>query len=120
MVRCDRPMLCCGCCWGRAQAFTLASFLALSPLPQAGEEVLGTAAKLSVSKDHIIIVGDGRTEAEVKARVKQIKNLAAGGAGGWGVRGGRGGSGGTQWWDTVVAGELEAAGCGGAGALGVW
>lgn len=32
-------------------------------------------AQVSVSKEHITIVGDGRTQAEVEARVKQIKNL---------------------------------------------
>lgn len=31
-----------------------------------------------MSKEHITIVGDGRTQAEVEARVKQIKNLLEG------------------------------------------
>ena len=31
--------------------------------------------QVSVSKEHITIVGDGRTQGEVEARVKQIKNL---------------------------------------------
>ena len=44
-------------------------------LDKAGEEVLGTAAKISVSKEAITIVGDGSTQADVEARVKQIKNL---------------------------------------------
>ena len=30
-----------------------------------------------MSKEHITIVGDGSTQADVEARVKQIKNLAA-------------------------------------------
>jgi hypothetical protein len=32
---------------------------------------------VSVSKEHITIVGDGSTQADVEARVKQIKNLAS-------------------------------------------
>ena len=44
-------------------------------LDKAGEEVLGTAAKISVSKESITIVGDGSTQADVEARVKQIRNL---------------------------------------------
>jgi len=43
--------------------------------PQVGEEVLGSAAKVEVSKDSTTIVGDGSTEDSVKARVRQIKNL---------------------------------------------
>ena len=39
--------------------------------------MLGLAAKVSVSKEHITIVGDGSTQADVAARVRQIKNLAA-------------------------------------------
>jgi chaperonin GroEL len=42
-----------------------------------GEEVLGVAAKVEVSKEATTIVGDGRSEDAVKARVKQIKNLIA-------------------------------------------
>lgn len=42
---------------------------------QVGEEVLGSAAKVEVSKDSTTIVGDGSTEDSVKARVRQIKNL---------------------------------------------
>ncbi len=30
-----------------------------------------------MSKEHITIVGDGSTQADVEARVKQIKNLVA-------------------------------------------
>jgi len=45
-------------------------------LEKAGEEVLGTAAKVVVSKEACTIVGSGATEAEVAARVKQIRNLA--------------------------------------------
>ena len=44
---------------------------------QVGEEVLGLAAKVEVSKEATTIVGDGRSEDAVKARVKQIKNLIA-------------------------------------------
>lgn len=44
-------------------------------LDKAGEEVLGVAAKISVSKESITIVGDGSTQADVEARVKQIRNL---------------------------------------------
>lgn len=44
-------------------------------LEKATEEVLGIAAKVVVSKEACTIVGDGRTQAEVAARVKQIKNL---------------------------------------------
>lgn len=39
--------------------------------------MLGTAAKVSVSKEATTIVGDGRSEEAVKARVRQIKNLIA-------------------------------------------
>ncbi len=34
-------------------------------------------SQVSVSKEHITIVGDGSTQADVEARVKQIKNLVA-------------------------------------------
>ncbi len=44
---------------------------------QVGEEVLGVAAKVEVSKEATTIVGDGRSEDAVKARVKQIKNMIA-------------------------------------------
>ncbi|KAH7616901.1 putative RuBisCO large subunit-binding protein subunit beta, chloroplastic [Nannochloris sp. 'desiccata'] len=44
-------------------------------LDKAGEEVLGTAAKVSVSKEAITIVGDGSTQKDVEARVKQIRNI---------------------------------------------
>ncbi|KAL4446325.1 hypothetical protein ABPG77_003132 [Micractinium sp. CCAP 211/92] len=46
-------------------------------LDKADDSILGTAAKVSVSKEHITIVGDGSTQADVEARVKQIKNLVA-------------------------------------------
>eukprot|EP00884_Botryococcus_braunii_P006260 jgi/Botrbrau1/15635/Bobra.4_1s0020.1 len=46
-------------------------------LEKANEEVLGVAAKVSIGKENTTIVGDGRTEDAVKARVKQIKNLIA-------------------------------------------
>lgn len=44
-------------------------------LDTAGDEVLGKASKVTVSKEWITIVGDGTTQADVEARVKQIKNL---------------------------------------------
>lgn len=46
-------------------------------LGQVGEEVLGTAAKIEVTKENCTIVGDGSSEESVKSRVKQIKNLVA-------------------------------------------
>lgn len=46
-------------------------------LETADESVLGTAAKVVVSKESITIVGDGSSQADVEARVKQIKNLVA-------------------------------------------
>ena len=51
--------------------------LAVSALlsAQVGEEVLGTAAKVEVSKESTTIVGDGSSEESVKARVRQIKNM---------------------------------------------
>ncbi len=42
-----------------------------------GEEVLGLAAKVTVSKEATTIVGDGRAEEAVAARVRQIKNMIA-------------------------------------------
>lgn len=44
-------------------------------LDKVGEEVLGTAAKVEVNKESCTIVGDGSTQGEVEARVKQIKNM---------------------------------------------
>ena len=44
-------------------------------LPEVGTEVLGEAKKLELGKESCVIVGDGSTEADVKARVNQIKNL---------------------------------------------
>eukprot|EP00803_Ostreobium_quekettii_P000069 evm.model.scf_521.1 EVM.evm.TU.scf_521.1 scf_521:3481-8894(-) len=44
-------------------------------LDKVGEEELGMAAKVEVSKEHTTIVGDGSTQANVDARVKQIKTL---------------------------------------------
>eukprot|EP01023_Acetabularia_acetabulum_P067057 TRINITY_DN916_c1_g2_i3.p1 TRINITY_DN916_c1_g2~~TRINITY_DN916_c1_g2_i3.p1 ORF type:complete len:584 (+),score=163.47 TRINITY_DN916_c1_g2_i3:2009-3760(+) len=44
-------------------------------LDKAGEEVLGNAAKIVVNKEICTIVGDGSTQNEVEARVKQIKTL---------------------------------------------
>jgi len=40
-----------------------------------GPEVLGQAAKVTLSKENCVIVGDGSTQGEVEARVKQIKVL---------------------------------------------
>ena len=39
--------------------------------------MLGTAAKIEVTKENCTIVGDGSSEEAVKSRVKQIKNLVA-------------------------------------------
>ncbi|CAL9129206.1 unnamed protein product, partial [Musa textilis] len=44
-------------------------------LDKAGKEVLGTAAKVVLTKDSSTIVGDGSTQEEVNKRVAQIKNL---------------------------------------------
>ncbi|KAK9841934.1 hypothetical protein WJX84_000954, partial [Apatococcus fuscideae] len=44
-------------------------------LDKVGEEVLGTAAKVELSKESTTIVGSGATQDAVQARVKQIKNL---------------------------------------------
>jgi len=46
-------------------------------LDKVGEEVLGTAAKVSVSKESTTIVGDGTTEDAVRARVSQIRHLVS-------------------------------------------
>ncbi|KFM24710.1 RuBisCO large subunit-binding protein subunit beta, chloroplastic [Auxenochlorella protothecoides] len=46
-------------------------------LDGAGEEVLGTAAKISVSKESLTIVGDSSTAEAIAARVRQIRNMAA-------------------------------------------
>ncbi|RLN07072.1 ruBisCO large subunit-binding protein subunit beta, chloroplastic-like [Panicum miliaceum] len=43
-------------------------------LEKADMEVLGTAAKIVVTKDSTTIVGDGTTQEEVNKRVMQIKN----------------------------------------------
>ncbi|TKW36740.1 hypothetical protein SEVIR_1G002400v4 [Setaria viridis] len=43
-------------------------------LDKADKEVLGTAAKVVVTKDSTTIVGDGTTQEEVNKRVMQIKN----------------------------------------------
>jgi hypothetical protein len=43
-------------------------------LEKADNEVLGTAAKIVVTKDSTTIVGDGTTQEEVNKRVMQIKN----------------------------------------------
>eukprot|EP00891_Asterochloris_glomerata_P007952 jgi/Astpho2/7952/Aster-06551 len=46
-------------------------------LDKVGEEVLGLAAKVVVSKEATTIVGDGSSEQAVQARIKQIRNMAA-------------------------------------------
>ena len=46
-------------------------------LDRVDESVLGTAAKVVVNKEAITIVGDGSTQEDIEARVKQIKNLVA-------------------------------------------
>ncbi|GLC45682.1 hypothetical protein PLESTB_001317200 [Pleodorina starrii] len=46
-------------------------------LDKATEDVLGVAAKVSISKEHCTVVGDGRAARDVEARVRQIRNLAA-------------------------------------------
>lgn len=43
-------------------------------LDKADRDVLGTAAKVVVTKDSTTIVGDGTTQDEVNKRVTQIKN----------------------------------------------
>lgn len=44
-------------------------------LDKVGGEVLGTAAKVVLTKDSTTIVGDGTTQEDVAKRVVQIKNL---------------------------------------------
>eukprot|EP00897_Mesotaenium_endlicherianum_P006561 jgi/Mesen1/5933/ME000301S05062 len=44
-------------------------------LDKVGREVLGTAAKIVLTKDSSTIVGDGSTQDAVNARVNQIRNL---------------------------------------------
>ena len=44
-------------------------------LVKVGREVLGTAAKVVLTKDTTTIVGDGSTQDEVTKRVAQIKSL---------------------------------------------
>lgn len=44
-------------------------------LDKAGKEVLGTAAKVVLTKETTTIVGDGSTQEEVTKRVAQIHNL---------------------------------------------
>jgi chaperonin GroEL len=46
-------------------------------LDKVGEEVLGLAAKIEISKESTTIVGDGSSNAAVAARVKQIRNMLA-------------------------------------------
>ena len=46
-------------------------------LDKVGEEVLGVASKVEVNKERCTVVGDGSTQEEVDARVKQIKTLMA-------------------------------------------
>lgn len=42
-------------------------------LDKVGREVLGSAAKIELSKDSTTIVGDGSTQDAVNARVSQIR-----------------------------------------------
>jgi chaperonin GroEL len=44
-------------------------------LDKADKSVLGTAAKVVLTKESTTIVGDGSTQEEVTKRVAQIKNL---------------------------------------------
>lgn len=44
-------------------------------LDKADKEVLGTAARVVLTKDTTTIVGDGSTQEEVTKRVSQIRNL---------------------------------------------
>jgi chaperonin GroEL len=44
-------------------------------LDKADKSVLGTAAKVVLTKEMTTIVGDGSTQEEVTKRVAQIKNL---------------------------------------------
>ena len=71
---------CCGTV--HSTFFQVLSGLAISSAhrwvsDQVGEEVLGTAAKIEVTKENCTIVGDGSSEDSVKSRVKQIRNLVA-------------------------------------------
>lgn len=45
-------------------------------LEKATEDVLGTAAKITVGKESCVIVGGGQYEEDIKARIAQIKTLA--------------------------------------------
>lgn len=44
-------------------------------LEKAQKEMLGTTTKVVITKDSTLIVTDGSTQAAVKKRVLQIKNL---------------------------------------------
>lgn len=44
-------------------------------LEKATEDVLGTAAKITVGKESCVVVGSGAHEEDIKARVAQIKTL---------------------------------------------
>ncbi|CAG9460522.1 unnamed protein product [Pedinophyceae sp. YPF-701] len=44
-------------------------------LEKADESVLGVASKVDIGKERTVVVGDGSTEAEVSARVRQIRAL---------------------------------------------
>lgn len=46
-------------------------------LEKATEDVLGTAAKITVGKESCVIVGGGQYEEDIKARISQIKTLCA-------------------------------------------
>lgn len=55
--------------------FRLAPWLKFNPVP--GLVALRLHNQVSITKEHCTVVGDGRTQKEVAARVKQIRNLAA-------------------------------------------
>eukprot|EP00882_Tetradesmus_deserticola_P028719 GHRQ01031997.1.p1 GENE.GHRQ01031997.1~~GHRQ01031997.1.p1 ORF type:complete len:287 (-),score=133.58 GHRQ01031997.1:151-1011(-) len=89
---CPLPPFCCPCfspcvCAGERKTSYLEDIAILTggtmvkeelgvTLDKADESVLGTAAKVVISKEACTIVGDGRTQADVDTRVKQIRNLA--------------------------------------------
>jgi chaperonin GroEL len=59
---------------GRVTLWCLQDELGIT-LEKATEEVLGTAAKITVGKESCVIVGGGQYEQEIKARIAQIKTL---------------------------------------------
>ena len=63
--------------WTTLAAVSFAAHAEKTARMQVGEEVLGTAAKVEVSKESTTIVGNGSSEDSVKARVRQIRNMIA-------------------------------------------